>query len=210
MTWILLTLFALSSTQRWDFQHDAVDAAPKGFQFAVARGAGAPAKWSVVADGEERVLAQLDAEGKEGRYPLAIVDDVSARNVKLSVRIKAVSGKEDQTGGLLWRYQDPQNHLVARLDMLEREVKLYRVVNGNRIKFGEEKNLKVRSGKWYTLRIEHKGERIKVYLDDDMLFDERDRHFTKPGKVGVWTKGDSVTYFDDLTLRDLDQDHDDD
>jgi hypothetical protein len=211
MKWLLITaLIGFSATQRWDFERDGADAAPAGFVFAYAREEGAPAKWSVIADGDSHILAQLDDQGKDGRFPLAVVDQSSARNLKLSVRIKAVSGTKDQTGGLLWRYQDPHNHLVARLDVLDRDVKLYRIVNGNRIKFGEEKDLKVRAGKWYTLRIEHKGERIKVYLDDDMLFDERDRHFTRPGKVGVWTKGDSVTYFDDLTLRDLDKDDDDD
>jgi hypothetical protein len=127
--------------------------------------------------------------------------------------MKAVEGDIDQAGGLVWRYRNSENYLVARLDISERNVRLYRFVRGNRVQFGVEKDLDVRLGQWYTLRIEHRGREIKVYLDDEVLFIERDRHFRRPGKIGLWTKSDSVIYFDDLEakkLEDRDDDDDDD
>jgi hypothetical protein len=140
----------------------------------------------------------LDRSRDRGRYALAVLDDVSLEDLRLSVRIKAVEGRMDQAGGVVWRYRNSENYLVARLDVSERNVRLYRFVRGNRVQFGAQDNLDVELGQWYTLRVEHRGREIKVYLNDEVLFIERDRHFTREGKIGLWTKADSVMHFDDL------------
>lgn len=218
---LILTLLGLAADARhrggvWDFQKDAPGKPPTGFFFQVTERTGRePAgKWRVVEEGENKLLAQLDRSRDDLRFALAIVEGTSLEHLRLSCRVKAVDGTDDQSGGLVWRYRNSENYLVARLDVREDNVRLYRVVNGNRVKFGGEGDLGLKAGRWYALRVEHRGETVKVYLDGEMLFDERDRHFRGPGKFGLWTEADSVTHFDDLRAEPLDhrrrRDDDDD
>jgi hypothetical protein len=206
LRFLILFLLAGDPLDRsWSFDEDVLDKEPRGFYFDTTndRPAG---KWRVITDGDRRVLAQLDQNRDERRQALAIVQGVEAKDVRLSTRIKIVSGKEEQSGGIVWRYKNSENYLVARIDPEEKNVRLYRMVDGNRVKFGGENYRKLALDRWYTLRIEHRGATIKVYLDDEMLFDERDRHFVKAGKIGLWTKADSVVYFDDLRVKELEDD----
>ena len=192
---VLLTFAPLD--RGWSFDEESLDKEPRGFYFDTTNNR-PDGKWRVIADGERRVVAQLDQGRDNNRLALAIVEGVEVEDVRLSAKIKVVAGKVEQSGGIVWRYRNSENYLFARIDSEEKNVRLYRVVDGNRIRFGGEDYKKLEPGRWYTLRIEHRGTRIKVYLNDEMLFDERDRHFVKPGKIGLWTKADSVVYFDDL------------
>jgi hypothetical protein len=204
----LLLLALLNFAPRetvWNFNDDEEGKKPDGFYFDATKKA-PDGKWQVLRDGEDRVLAQVDRNTTRDRFALAVVDDSSLEHLRLSVRIKAVDGNSDQTGGLVWRYRNSENYLVARLDVLEDNVQLYRVVNGNRVRFGDKQRVKLVKNQWYTLRVEHVGDTIKVYLDDDALIVEKDRHFKRAGKIGLWTKADSLTYFDDLRVRKLDDD----
>jgi hypothetical protein len=124
--------------------------------------------------------------------------------------LKAVEGDVDQAGGVMWRYRDSENYLVARLDVSERNLRLSRVRDGNRVQFGLKEKLDVKLGQWYTLRVEHRGREVKVYLDDEVLIIERERHFRRPGRVGLWTIADSVVHFDDFQAERLDDPDDDD
>jgi hypothetical protein len=186
----------------WSFESDEVDKAPAGFEFATT--AKTPAgKWVVRKDGETKVLAQTDADKTNGRYALAVVKDSSFKDLKLSVRAKPISGEVDQAAGLVWRYKDQDNYYLVRSNVLESNVRLYRVVNGNRTKFAGKEEVKLKAGEWHTLRVEHKGTAIKVFLNDDKLFESEDKAFPDAGKIGVWTKADSVTWFDDLAVDEL-------
>jgi hypothetical protein len=200
----LIALVALMTTvdKTWSFAADAVNEPPRGFYFDTTDNR-PKGKWQVIADGDRRVVAQLDASRDARRLALAVVKDVKLENVRLSCRIKVVSGMAEQSAGILWRYKDSENYLMARLDTGDKNVRLYRVVRGHRVRFGGQECKKLKVDGWYTLRIEHRGDKIKVYLDDEMLFDERDRHFTAPGKIGLWTKGDSIAYFSDLRVQEL-------
>jgi hypothetical protein len=203
--WSLIVLAAGSLDRTWSFDADALDKPPAGFYFDTTndRPGGT---WRVVQDGMGRVLAQTDKRRDERRLALAVVNGVELRHVRLTARIKIVGGAREQAGGIVWRYRNSENYLVASIDTEEKHVRLYRVVDGNRVRFGGEDLKKLELNRWYTLRIEHRGARIKVYVDDEMLFDERDRHFTRAGKIGMWTKADSVVHFDDLRVQDLDHD----
>jgi hypothetical protein len=203
----LLTLVLLGNPldRTWSFDADAAGKPPEGFYFDTTNDR-QDGKWQVLADEGRQVLAQLDNNRDRRRLALAVVRDVSERDVRLSCRIKLVSGKVEQSAGIVWRYRNSENYLVARLDPVEKNVRLYRVVDGHRVSFGGEDRKRLETNQWYTLRIEHRRGLVKVYLDDEMLFDERDRHFTRGGKIGLWTKGDSVAYFDDLRVQELDGD----
>ena len=186
----------------WSFEKDEVGKKPAGFYFEQTDKEH-PAKWRIIDDDEHHVLARLDRVERRHHYSLAVVKDCAIDDVKASVRVKAVEGKLDQAGGLMWRYRNRENYLVARLDITERNVRLFRFVDGNRIQFGVAEGLDVKQGQWYTLRVEHRGPEVKVYLGDEVLFIERDRHFGKPGRIGLWAKSDSVVYFDDFQAERL-------
>lgn len=200
----VLATCLLVSGGEWsrDFQADPVGEQPPGFQFAATRGK-ASGEWRVVEHEGGRVLAQLDERPLKWRFALAMVEDWSLKDVRLSVRIKAIRGELDQSGGLVWRHRDADNYLVARLDVSDQNVRLFRVFNGNTVPFGIKENVPLKRDQWYTLRVEHRGREVKVYLDDEVLIVEKDKHFREPGRIGLWTKADSVTYFDDLQAKNL-------
>ena len=187
----------------WDFQQDEVGAAPEGYFFR-RMGEGPPGKWEVVAEGENRVLGQLDEHPAHHRFALAIVDGLKIEDLKLEVRVKPVRGEREQAGGIIWRYRDSKNYMVARLDVIDKNVRLIRISDGNRILLGERDGLDLKTGQWYKLRVEHRGREIKLYLDDDVLFIRHDKHFDHPGHVGLWTKCHSVMYFDDFKATNFD------
>jgi hypothetical protein len=205
---MLLTGVAMTAQKRtFDFEQDAVGQPPKGFLFAHTAKTGAPGRWVVQQDGGAKCLAQTDADRTRSRFPMAVVTDVSAADVDLSVRFKPISGRVDQAAGLVWRYQDENNYYIARANALEGNVVTYKVQHGTRTDLplkGEGrtygKKADVPSQQWGTLRIVANGPRIEVYLNSDKLYEVEDTTFTTAGKVGVWTKADSITCFDDLTV----------
>ena len=197
---VLAMMIPLGTT--WSFESDEADKPPAGFEFATT--AKTPAgKWVVRKDGEAKVLVQEDADKTNGRYALAVVKDASFKDLKLSVRAKPISGEVDQAAGLVWRYKDQDNYYVVRSNVLESNVRLYRVVNGNRIKFAGKEEVKLKAGEWHALRVEHKGTAITVFLNDVELFKAEDKVFPDAGKIGLWTKADSVTGFDDLAAEEM-------
>lgn len=198
---------ALGETRKVDFAQDAVDQPPKGFEFGHTAGVGRPGKWVVQSDGSNKVLAQLDADRTGSRFPVAVIADVKAADVDLSVRFKPVSGQVDQAAGLVWRYQDENNYYIVRVNAREDNVVLYKVQNGRRTDLAVKgegrtygKPSKVPSGQWGTLRLVAEGSLFEVYHNGSKLYEVEDTTFAQGGKVGVWTKADSVTQFDDLTV----------
>jgi 3-keto-disaccharide hydrolase len=137
-----------------------------------------------------------------------VADGTAATDVDLSVRFKPVSGTGDQAAGLVWRYRDQDNYYIVRANALESNVVLYKVENGKRSDldpkgsgpFAYGRKAQVASGVWGTLRVVARGPLFQVFLNGEKLFEVEDETFTGAGPVGVWTKADSVTYFDDLEL----------
>jgi hypothetical protein len=201
------TIVIKGATRAVDFSSDAIGQPPNGFEFGHTAKAGAPGKWIVQAEGNNKFLVQMDPDDTRSRFPVAVVRDISAADVDLSVRFKPVSGHVDQAAGLVWRFQDENNYYIVRGNALENNVVLYKVENGKRTDLplkGEGrtygKKAQVPSGKWSRLRVVAAGSRFEVYLNDQKLYEVEDTTFTRAGKVGVWTKADSVTQFDDLTV----------
>jgi hypothetical protein len=205
---LMVTVMTLhSATRKVDFSQDFVDQPPKGFEFAHTARVGRPGKWIVQNDGTNKVLAQTDADSTRSRFPVAVLSDVVTADSDLSVRFKPISGRVDQAAGLVWRYQNQDNYYIARANALEDNVVLYKVENGRRTDLpvkGEGrtygKKTEVPAGQWSTLRVVAAGRLFEVYFNGDKLYEVEDATFSQPGKVGLWTKADSVTHFDDLTV----------
>jgi hypothetical protein len=196
-----------AATRTIDFSQDAVDQPPKGFEFGHTAGVGRPGKWVVQAEGQDKFLVQTDADSTRSRFPVAVVSDVTAADLDLSVRFKPVSGRVDQAAGLVWRYQNQDNYYIVRANALENNVVLYKVEGGKRTDLplkGEGrtygKKSEVPAGQWSTLRVVANGRLFEAYLNGTKLYEVEDATFTQAGKIGVWTKADSVTQFDDLTV----------
>ena len=195
-----------AQTRVVDFTQEAAGQAPKGFEFGLTAKEGRPGRWVVQAEGKEKYLAQLDDDRTRSRFPVAVIADLSLTDGDFSVRFKPISGRIDQAAGLVWRYQDENNYYIVRANALEDNVVLYKVQNGMRADLPVKgagrtygKPSKVPPGRWGTLRVVVRGALFSVYHDGRKLYEVEDTTFTRAGKVGVWTKADSITYFDDLT-----------
>jgi hypothetical protein len=171
---------------------------------------GTAAKWEVVKDATAPsppyVFAQISRDANASRFPLAILDKPVFQNGEISVRLKPVAGKEDQAGGLVWRFRGPNDYYVVRADALENTVGIYRVLGG---RWQPLNPRGARDGcvrhtvpfnSWSILKVAFKGPVFSVYFDHRRIFQVVDRSLQGPGKVGLWTKSDSVTYFDDFRV----------
>lgn len=177
---------------------------PPGFMFA-RTGQGADGEWTVVADSSAqsgRAIEQTSTDRTSYRFPLAILGSVSVANAEIVVRFKAVAGRIDQAGGLALRIEDPGNYYVARANAMEGNVRFYRVVNGKREQL-DGADLRVTPNEWHSLAVRAEGERFAVSYDGKLLFSLVDGTFTEAGGVGLWTKADSVTRFDRISITPL-------
>ena len=190
----------MAQTSRIDFENDQVGQPAKGFSFGLT-GRGKPGVWIVKKDDQTHgnVLAQTDGDPTDYRFPLAIYDAVSAKDVDLSVQFKPIAGKGDQGAGIVWRYRDRDNYYIARCNALEDNCTIYHVVNGRRQAF-QNRNVKVATNTWHTLNVEARADHFVVTYDGAKVLDATDRAFNGAGKVGLWTKADSIIYFDNLSV----------
>ncbi len=207
---LVATAIVSAQTTTIDFNNDKVGEAPSGFSIALT-GRGKPGKWVVMKDpaspNRGNVLAQTDADTTGYRFPVCVYDGLTAKDVDVTVKFKPVSGKGDQGAGIVWRYQDRDNYYIVRANALEGNVVLYKVENGKRTDLplvGKGRTYgmkeKVPSGEWGTLRVVAKGNHFEVFHNGKKLYEVSDETFKQAGKVGVWTKADSVIYFDDLMV----------
>jgi hypothetical protein len=188
--------------QTINFDSTGIGQLPSGFSTALT-GGGGPISWVVREDSTApagtRVLVQESSVDTSYRFPLCVCEKTVARDVAVEVSYKAISGKVDQAGGIVLRYS-PENYYIARANVLEDNVDLFKTVRGKRSKI-EEIPCKVAAGQWHTLRFEAKGRRLKVSFDGRVVIDTNDRTFSNPGKVGLWTKADSISAFANLKIE---------
>jgi hypothetical protein len=183
-----------------DFEADAVGTPPKQFSFALT-GQGKPGVWVVKKDdpAHGNVLAQTDADPTDYRFPVAIYNGIPATDLDLAVEFKTITGNVDQGAGLVWRYRDQNNYYLTRCNALEDNCTIYHVVDGRRRAFLNH-SVKVASNAWHTLRLQATGDHFVVTYDGNQVLDTKDPTFKDAGKIGVWTKADSVIYFDNLSV----------
>jgi hypothetical protein len=195
-------------TDIFDLTRADVGKLPTGWK-AAHTGQGEGSVWKVVADGTTPskagyALAQT-AESPRAFFNLCVADKPSVKDIELRVAFKAVKGKLDQGGGLVWRYHDADNYYIARMNPLEDNFRVYKVIAGKRIQLDTKEGLKVPAGEWHRLSIKHVGNKIECSFDGTKYLAATDTAITAAGKVGLWTKADAQTHFDGLWVTDLGQ-----
>src|SRR5438270_223741 len=191
------SIFAASAAfaETINFDSDSPGALPAGWEQGVT-GKGSP-KWAVRADPGAPSKPNVLEQSGSGTFPWCVLRKTAVEDGFVEVRFKALAGREDQAGGVVWRWKDGNNYYVARANALENNVSLYYTEKGRRntIKYVDAP---VPPKVWHTLRVEFSGKRIRVALDGRTYIDLEDAHISGSGPVGVWTKADSVTAFDDF------------
>lgn len=180
------------------FDNDEVGEMPAGWSNYLT-GKGKLGKWGVRQDQDNKVLVQASQENFGYHFDVIVWEESNYRDLQLSVKFKGVEGKEDQGGGPVRRYQDADNYYIARANPLENNFRVYKVVNGNRKQLASAR-IKIPSAEWHTIFIKMVGNHIECFYDGQKYLDVTDDTFKSSGKIGLWTKADAVTYFDDLQI----------
>ena len=201
-----------AAAQTWDFEDAALGRLPSGWS-AAKTGEGPGSEWKVLRDESapagSNVLSQVSPEGPNRLFCLCIADETSYDDVDLSVALKGVQGKIDQGGGPVWRLQDENNYYVARMNPLEFNFRLYKVIDGKRTKLASadvdvpEADVDADDpllNKWHTIRVVHRGDQIQCYFNGELRLEFEDDSIDKAGKIGLWAKADAVTSFDNLSV----------
>ncbi|MDA1013778.1 MAG: hypothetical protein O3A00_04905 [Planctomycetota bacterium] len=192
-------------TRDWTLPADDVDKVPSGWEVAQT-GKGDGSEWKVVADDSAPsksgyVLAQT-AESPRSMFNLCVVKDASYRDVKLTVAFRSVAGKVDQGGGFVWRYVDANHYYVCRFNPLEDNLRIYKVIVGKRTQLASV-DVELAGDGWHTLTVAMQGDLIVCDVDGTQL-SVRDDTLTDAGRVGLWTKADAHTHFDQFTATGTD------
>ena len=188
------------------FEADTVGAAPKGWTgTCTVRG---DPKWTIEHDQTAPTKLKILKQSGRATYPLLLKDDTDIKDGFIEAKFKAVAGSEDRAAGLVWRAKDANNYYVVRANALENNVVLYKTVNGARSaldivgrKGAYGVDVPVPANQWLGLRVDFSGKRFTVLYNGEQLFGVEDSTFSDAGKVGLWTKADSVTLFDEIIYR---------
>ena len=192
----ITVLAAMALADAVNFDSLKAGAPPPGWT-ATRTGTG-DAKWTVEKDATAPSPPNVLKQSGQATYPVCLKDDAVLKDGFVEVKFKPISGREDQAGGLVWRARDSNNYYVARANALEDNVTIYDTVNGRRTE-RKRTSVKVASNQWHTLRVDFQGNHFTVTYDGRKAIEWDDTTFNDAGKVGVWTKADSVTSFDDFT-----------
>ena len=191
------TSTALAQTQTVNFDMFTAGDPPPGWT-ATQTGTG-QAKWTVEKDDTAPSKPNVLKQSGQATYPVCVKDDTNLKDGFVEVKFKPVSGKEDQAGGLIWRAKDANNYYIARANALEDNVTIYHTIQGRRTE-KKRTSTKVATNQWHTLRVDFQNNHFTVTFDGKKAIEWDDDTFKDAGKVGVWTKADSVTLFDDFTF----------
>jgi hypothetical protein len=191
-----------SQAETVTFEQEPAGKIPKGWTAGVT-GKGAP-QWAITRDDSAPSRSRVLKQSGQGEFPWCVKSDVSLQDGYVEVKFKPISGEDDQAGGIVWRFKSGDNYYIARGNALENNVSLYYVENGKR-KTLKYVDAPVDRNGWNTLRAEFSGKKIKVLLNGKSYIELEDDHVADAGAVGVWTKADSVTSFDNLSYGPLAQ-----
>jgi len=186
----------------FNFDNDPAGKIPAGWSNQKT-GKGGLGSWAVQADptapSKPNVLTQTSKENFGYHFNVAVAENSDFSDLEIELKFKALTGKEDRGGGPVWRYQDADNYYICRANPLESNFRVYKVVDGNR-KQMKSATVDIPSDVWHTIKVKNVGDRIQCWYDGKLYLEVTDNTF-KSGKVGLWTKADAVTSFDDFTIR---------
>jgi hypothetical protein len=187
----------------WNFDREQPGTLPGEFSIGTMFDGRPAGDWQILATDRAKspphVFAQVMAKGAEHAYKITLVKEILASDLNLQVSFLPIQGRADMGGGLIWRAADDRNYYLARANPLEQNIRVYRVEKGVRhLLQNYDQTIDVRQ--WHTLRVTHQGCRVSIFYDDKQVFDLCDKTF-HAGMIGLWTKSDAVTYFDDLQLQ---------
>ncbi|MFC1604870.1 hypothetical protein ACFL5F_07575, partial [Planctomycetota bacterium] len=192
-------------TKSWNFDDVSEGSLPADWKIEATGQDKPTAKWQIIKDTQAPlgpgVLSLIETNHTQrGVFNICWTNEIPFFEGEIAVFLKAKSGKIDQGGGPIWRVQDRNNYYIARYNPLEENVSIYYVKDGKRVMLGYTGKIELKDS-WHILKISHKGNRIKAFLDGDMkLMVNSGQHITQHGGVGLWTKADAVTSFDNFTV----------
>jgi hypothetical protein len=182
----------------FDFENYTLGKVPEGWS-GYFTGKGDLGKWLILNDNGNKILAQTSDKNFGYHFDVIVNDELSYKDVEITVKFKGATGQEDQGGGPVWRYQDADNYYIARANPLENNYRVYKVIDGNRKQL-KSFDMEIKTGKWYKLKITMTDDQINCYFDGELKLEATDNSFPNAGKIGLWTKADAVTFFDDLQI----------
>jgi hypothetical protein len=175
---------------------------PKGWTVAETKSDGTPATWRIEAlkdDAQHKNAVKVDSKNKEAVFNILMTEASHAADLDLSVALKAGTGEDDRGGGLIWRAKDADNYYITRWNPLEKNLRLYKVEGGARTQL-KSADFEADPKGWHTIAVSHVGKKITVRFDDKVVLEAEDETFKERGKVGLWTKADASTWFDDVVI----------
>ena len=200
---VLCLMEGTAMANQVSFANDATGAPPQGWTVTMT-GRGTP-KWTVEDDPSAPSKSKIVKHSGQATYPLLLKNGTSIKDGFVEIQFKAISGSEDRAAGIVWRAKDANNYYVVRANALEDNVVLYKTIDGKRSPIdivgrsgGYGVKVPAPAGRWHTLRVEFEGRRFKVVFNGQRLFEVDDRTFSEAGQVGLWTKADSITVFDNV------------
>ncbi len=200
---LVVSASARDSTRAWNFDAALPGTLPKDFAIGTLFDGRPAGEWKILqtdqAKSPPRVLSQLMGKGAEHAYKVVLIDGTTSSDLDLQVSLLPIEGKADMGGGLIWRAADDRNYYLTRANPLEQNIRVYRVVKGIRHLL-QNFDQTIHLNQWHTLHVVNRGCRIQVLFDEKPVFDLCDHTFTN-GRIGLWTKSDAVTYFDDLQFE---------
>ena len=187
------------------FEETPIGQVPGGWKLEATHPARELAQWSVVNDPNapptgDHVLSVKIPHSDRGTFNLLWTDQVSFQNGVIEIKVRAGTGKVDQGGGPIWRVKDQNNYYIARWNPLENNFRVYYVKDGKRVQL-DSADVDVSASEWHTIRIDHGGDQITGFLDGKKLLEVTDSAFPEGGGVGLWTKADAASFFDDLVIE---------
>lgn len=188
----------------WNFEKEKTGFLPRGWEAAETSGKCIIGKWEVIKDKSfgGKAIALVDTKNTGRTFNLLMAKGTDYKDVEISVDVRAISGTEDQGGGPIWMAQDPNNYYIARWNPLENNFRVYFVKDGRRKQIANA-DITVEPKEWHKITIRQKGERIEASLDDKKLIEVTDPTFERSGMIGLWTKADAATAFDNIEVKEL-------
>ncbi len=199
----VVSLSSENASRIWTFEDDPPESLPPEFRVGTLFDGRPAGEWKILqteaSNNGTHMLGQLMGKGAEHAYKVVLIQGTMVTDLDLQVSFLPISGKADMGGGLMWRATDDRNYYLTRANPLEQNIRVYRVVNGIRHLL-QNFDQTIVMKQWHTLQVINRGCRIQVFYDEKQVFDLCDKTFSTGG-IGLWTKSDAVTYFDNLSLQ---------